>query len=204
MEANEAREASDQCAKALRDYISDNRIGETGSTASTPYPPLPISSRSEDQKGLSKWSFKLWNGTGSSNPGLQSAISPASNRPTLAESSSPQLTSPILSKKIGSFFGSRGGSISSISSTPSPQPSLPQMPSMYRGSSDASSTEEEEPMSPALESSTHVMVRDDSGSSMLTDLSGVLIGHGKEKDRQDEEVLRPLTPTATSGVSPAL
>ncbi|KAF9647419.1 hypothetical protein BDM02DRAFT_2700255 [Thelephora ganbajun] len=61
-EANEAREASEQCAKALRDYISEFRVGETGSSLSNTPPPPTTPAKADDSKSSSKWSFKLWNG----------------------------------------------------------------------------------------------------------------------------------------------
>lgn len=148
-EANEAREASEQCVKALRDYISEFRVGEAGSPPSNVPPPPTTPAKAEDAKVSSKWSFKLWNASNSnSNPSIASAT-PLSPPPTSFSVPSPVSPPqpPALTRKIGSFFSSRTGSVSSVGSLTTLPPA--QQPSMYRASSDVSSvTEEEEPSSP--------------------------------------------------------
>lgn len=151
-EANEAREASEQCAKALRDYISEFRVGEAGPSSDAPPPPT-TPAKGEDNKSSSKWSFKLWSGANSAiSPSITpvTPLSPPPSSSALSPMSSPQ--PPALTRKIGSFFGSRTGSVSSAASFTTPLPT--QEPSMYRASSDVSSvTEEEEPNSPYSDTS---------------------------------------------------
>lgn len=199
-EANEARDASEQCAKALRDFISENAVGVTGAPA--PQPPasllIPTTSKAEDPKSATKWGFKLWN-SATTPVDASSVVSPVSNRSSSGSAISQSASSPpLLSKKLGSFFGSRGSisSISSTSSQPAPIPPVPSLPSMYRGgSSDTSSAGEEEPRSPDLDSLVEVAVRENSNSSELAELA--LPVQGKD------DIYRNSTPTATSVVATA-
>jgi hypothetical protein len=131
-EANEAREASEQCAKALRDYISEFRVGEAGSSLSNTPPPPTTPAKAEDPKTSSKWSFKLWNG---GNSATSPPIAPATplSPPTSSLRSLPPVSSPqppALTRKIGSFFSSRTGSVSSVTSfaTPPPYPTTIDVP----------------------------------------------------------------------------
>lgn len=205
-EANEARDASEQCAKALRDYISENAVGESSAPAlptSRPSLLVPPATKADDPKSASKWSFKLWNGASSPNT---AAPPPAPSRPSLSSATSPQIPSaspPLLTKTLGSFFGTGRGSISSISSTSSQPPSAPSppgLPSMYRGESDASSAGEPEPRSPDLDSVAEVMVRETSTSSELSSLGGAAAEPVRAKTRSDEFA---VTPTATTAVGAA-
>lgn len=202
-EANEARDASEQCAKALRDYISENAVGESGASAPPPARPsllVPPAAKVEDPKSASKWSFKLWNGASSPNT---AAPPPAPSRPSLSSFTSPQVPAvspPLLTKTLGSLFGTGRGSISSISSTssqPASAPSPPGLPSMYRGESDASSAGESEPRSPDLDSVTEVMVRETSTSSELSGMGGS-IAEPNTKTRPDELAVTPTATTATA------
>jgi len=190
-EANEAREASEQCAKALRDYISEFRVGEAESSLSnTPLPPM-TPAKAEDPKGSSKWSFKLWNGGNSTtSPSITPAtpLSPPASSSALPPVPSPQ--PPALTKKFGSFFSSRNGSVSSTTSFTTPPP--PQ-PSMYRASSDVSSvTEEEEPNSPYSDTSktpARIVIR-----QFTTELPGSDADRGnayEQGKRSDELVSTP-------------
>jgi len=152
-EANEAREASEQCAKALRDYISEFRVGETASSLPNMPPPPTTPAKADDSKTSSKWSFKLWNGGNSAtSPCIAPAI-PLS--PPMSSSVLPPISPsqpPALSRKLGSFFSSRAGSVSSVTSFTTSPPT--QQPPMDRASSDVSSvTEEEEPNSPYSDTS---------------------------------------------------
>ena len=189
-EANEAREASEQCAKALRDYISEFRVGEAGSPSNLPPPPPTTSAKAEDAKAPSKWSFKLWNGSNSStSPPTPSAtpLSPPTSSSVLSPASSPQ--PPALTRKLGSFFSSRAGSVSSVTSLTAPLPT--HQPSMYRASSDVSSvTEEEEPSSPCSDTPAQVVIR-----QCTTGLSGSDLGGGSSfgEDKRPEDFVS--TPT---------
>ena len=193
-EANEAREASEQCAKALRDYISEFRVGETGSSLSNIPPPPPTTpAKVEDPKSSSKWSFKLWNGGNSAtSPSITPAIplSPPTSSSVLMPASSPQ--PPPLTRKIGSFFSSRTGSVSSTTSFTTPLPT--QQPSMYRASSDVSSvTEEEEPNSPYSDTSktpAQIVIRQFTTGLPGSDVDG---GNAYEQGKQSGDSVS--TPT---------
>lgn len=192
-EAKEALEASEQCAKALRDYISEFRVGEEGSSPSNMPPPPTTPAKAEDTKVSSKWSFKLWNGgnsTTSPSNAPTTPLSPPTSSSALSPASSPQ--PPALSRKIGSFFTSRTGSVSSVTSLTT----LPntQQPSIYRASSDVSSvTEEEEPSSPCSDTSktpAQVVIRQFSTGLPGSDVDG---GSSFGKDRESGEFVS--TPT---------
>jgi len=194
LEANEGREASEQCAKALRDYISEFRVGEAGSSLSAMPPPPTTSAKVEDPKVSSKWSFKLWNGGSSAtSPSLSPAapLSPPASASVLSPSSSPQ--PPALTKKIGSFFSSRTGSVSSVTPFTTPLPA--QQSSMYRASSDVSSvTEEEEPNSPFSDTSKtprRVVIRQCTTGSPGSDVDGERNAHAEGRESGD------FTPTPT-------
>lgn len=186
-EAHEARDASEQCAKALRDYISEFRVGEVGTSPSNAPPPPTTPAKGEDpNKGSSKWSFKLWNGTSSTTCSPVTPVlplSPPTSSSVLSPVSSPQ--PPALTRKIGSFFSSRTGSVSSVTSFTAPPPA--QQPSMYRASSDVSSvTEEEEPNSPYSDTPrapTQIVIRQYTAGSLGSDVyGGNLYETGKQSD----------------------
>lgn len=188
-EANEAREASEQCAKALRDYISEFRVGEAGSSPSNIPPPPNTPSKAEDPKVSSKWSFKLWNGGNSTtSPSISPAtpLSPPTSSSVLSPVSSPQ--PPALTRKLGSFFSSRAGSISSATSITTQQPSI------CRASSDVSSlTEEEEPNSPCSDGSrapAQIVIR-----QFTTGLSGSDVDGGESFERGKQSGDFASTPT---------
>jgi hypothetical protein len=192
-EANEAREASEQCVKALRDYISEFRVGEAGSSPSNIPPPPTTPAKVEDAKATSKWSFKLWNASNSNtNPSTATATpqSPPTSSSVLSPVSSPQ--PPALTRKIGSFFSSRTGSVSSAASLTALHSA--QQPSMYRASSDVSSvTEEEEPSSPCSDMSkapAQVVIRQCAIGLTRSDLDG---GSSFEKDKRSGGIVS--TPT---------
>ena len=183
-EANEAREASEQCVKALRDYISEFRVGEAGSSPSNIPPPPTTPAKAEDPKASSKWSFKLWNASNSPanpSPAPPTPQSPPTFSSVLSPVSSPQ--PPALTRKIGSFFSSRTGSVSSAASLTALPPV--QQPSIYRASSDVSSvTEEEEPTSPCSDISktpAQVVIRQCTAGLTGSDLDG---GSSFEKDKR--------------------
>jgi hypothetical protein len=172
IEANESREASEACAKALRDFI-----GETKSVKLPPMPTMTTGEEADTKKSVSGWgAFRMWKmdpaakpegsnnasaplasvGTrklwqidtaakGAPNSSGPASTSPSSGRATAAASAAP------FASKVGSFFGSRG-SISSIASSALPTPQLPSRKPSYT-ESDVSSMEESvaEPISPATE-----------------------------------------------------
>lgn len=184
-EANEAREASETCVNALREFIADNNVGAVDLNAKLPPPTISGGEEAETRSG---WGFKLWkadagpraqNTTGQlANPAMSSpVVSPAS-------SVSASVAQAPLARKIGGFFSSRTASISSAASLSSPTPiaSLPhlqtnaaQRESIY-SFSDASSVAE--PISPGsdidgLGSGPAVMGKD------VTNLPDLDVGHNK-------------------------
>lgn len=195
-EATEAKEASDTCVKALREFIAENNVGSNPdpSDSSSAKLSLAPSETSGEENGMKRantggWGFnKLWK--------VDTTVKPASG-PTSAGSAasimtpaapSPAVTAPAapLARKLGGFF-SRAGSISIPPpplQTNSSQPPILQdshRDSMY-SFSDASSVAE--PLSPTGEVNGNVMVRDVSTSSDLGS-AGASPNDVKESYQQD-------------------
>ncbi len=163
-EANEGKDASETCVKALREFISENNVGSSSIDSSIiptgePAPKKPFS-------GSGGWGFnKLWKVDTSVKP---TAGQPSATTPSAATSSSVnQMSSNTvpLTRKIGGFFGSRA-SVSSVASDASPQlqsnaaiASQPSHRTSIYSFSDASSVAE--PLSPTSEEAlhSHVAVR---------------------------------------------
>jgi hypothetical protein len=134
-EANEAKEASETCVIALRDFIAENNVGEAGPTTAMKLPPPPMMAIGEASKTGSAWGFKLW-GNGSVDSPLRSSAAPysasATQSPAVQASTTmdPPASATIgaapLSRKLGSFFSSR----SSISSNHSREQTPPQLPQL--------------------------------------------------------------------------
>ena len=139
-EANEAKEASETCVIALRDFIAENNVGAAGPTTATTLPPPPTMATGEaatadPRKTGSAWGFKLW-GNGSVDSPLRSSAAPYSASATQSPSTQTPATvdppasttigAPPLSRKLGSFFSSR----SSVSSNQSHEQNAPQLPQL--------------------------------------------------------------------------
>lgn len=138
-EANEAKEASETCVIALRDFIAENNVGAAESTTAMKLPPPPMmatgeASTADPRKTGSAWGFKLW-GNGSVDPPLRSSPAPHSASATQSSTQTSTTVDPPasaiigaapLSRKLGSFFSSR----SSISSNHSREQSSPQLPQL--------------------------------------------------------------------------
>jgi len=139
-EANEAKEASETCVIALRDFIAENNVGVTGPTTGMKLPSPPMMATGEEpgpdpRKAGSAWGFKLW-GNASADSQLKSIAAPYSA--SVTQSSSMQTSTTVdspasatigaapLSRKLGSFFSSR----SSISSNHSREQAPPQLPQL--------------------------------------------------------------------------
>jgi hypothetical protein len=188
-ESNEAREASEMCVKALRDFIGENNVGlsETNGLNSLKPPPTPpptmAKGHEEDESkkaggGVTGWGFKLWKDATLRTPSIpQSAAVPQPAPEPLPQAPAPATP---LSRKLGGLFGSRS-SASSVGSNPSYiDTASPQLQtnaarsvrdSMY-SFSDASSVTE--PISPPVELEVnmhpHLVVRD---VTNLSDLGSV-------------------------------
>ncbi|EIN06064.1 hypothetical protein PUNSTDRAFT_54350 [Punctularia strigosozonata HHB-11173 SS5] len=62
-ESNEAREASETCVKALREYIAQSNIGEGTSASAPSTAPVPVPIKRESSSSSSSgsgWGFRLW------------------------------------------------------------------------------------------------------------------------------------------------
>jgi hypothetical protein len=185
-EANEAQEASETCAKALRDFIAETQSSATQSE-SVKLPPMPTMTTGEEadaKKPSAGWgAFKLWKMEPAIHRDPNEGPAPVGTRrmwkvdPTArpapsgtgSDSSSPSTcTSSIaapFATKIGGFFTSRGSISSAMSSDrPAPQ-SLHLQPS--HNDSDTSSIQDSvvEPISPSDVPGAPVMVRSTSASS---------------------------------------
>ncbi|KAF8573762.1 hypothetical protein K439DRAFT_931590 [Ramaria rubella] len=176
-ESNEAREASESCVKALRDFIG--QVGGGGDTSgsgqeSVRLPPLPTDSGVKDLEAAPKaqkssgWGLKLWTGSSASSTIQTPTTTPSVRRPSMDsyrtmgsenDSASPSTAVP-LRNKLGFFFA-RGTSISSFSHPP---PDLHQEEPMLNGSDVSSLTEDmSEPISPAVEKTQTVFVQESTG-----------------------------------------
>ena len=125
-ESNEAREASETCARALREFIADNNIGVReldGGPSVIKLPPPPATTTGEEaetQKSAvsSGWGFgKLWRADhGTRTPSVTSVASlsfpvvPAT--PQTPQAISAPTPTP-LTRKLGSFFSPRSATSSS-------------------------------------------------------------------------------------------
>ncbi|KAJ7050554.1 hypothetical protein C8F01DRAFT_1178790 [Mycena amicta] len=161
-EANEAREASETCSAALREFIAGN-IG----TGEVKLPPLPAATTGDEEPDPSGhkrgWSgFKLWK--------VDTAVNRTSGPSSAATATGSPVVPPpaALSRKLTGFFSSRA-SISSIPSLAPLQTGHARATSVY-SVSDVSSLAE--PISPTTnEVGAEVRVRDAAGGS--PDLTGV-------------------------------
>ncbi|KAG1876622.1 hypothetical protein DFJ58DRAFT_755290 [Suillus subalutaceus] len=160
-ETNEAREASDTCIKALREFIEENQVGAVPKSL----PPLPAEvKKAPPPPAATGWGFKLWRADSLT----QSPVLP-----------SPFPVAPAAHTKLGDFFGTRA-----TAATASQTPQRVEQEPMYNGMSDTSSIEDSvaEPISPASERPRPVVyVRDttsvtsDSSRDLGVNLEGKLL-----------------------------
>ncbi|KAG2150232.1 uncharacterized protein EDB93DRAFT_1336926 [Suillus bovinus] len=150
-ETNEAREASDTCVKALREFIEENQVGAVPKSL----PPSPAEVKKlptptpAPAPAVTGWGFKLWRADSITQSPVLPSSSPAAPAAHTASPSLSSLTPPVpLSKKLGDFFGTRAPA-AAASKTPQRVEQEP----MYNGMSDTSSVEDSvtEPISPASE-----------------------------------------------------
>jgi hypothetical protein len=164
-EAKEAREASETCVQALRQFIAENNVGGADPApkeTAARLPPIPTMTHCNelDTKNLKRngsapsWGFRLWKGD---NGGLK----PTTSGSSAGASPTSSIVEP-LSKKLGGFFSSRTNTTSSASESPQP-------PAILRSESDTSSLVESvaEPISPTASDvpAPSILVRGFSGSS---------------------------------------
>ncbi|KAJ6581241.1 hypothetical protein B0H19DRAFT_1017934 [Mycena capillaripes] len=171
-EANEAREASETCVGALREFIAENNLG----SSAVKLPPLPATTTGDEMDANAQkkgWGFKLWKVDTSVKgaPGPASDVTASPILPSGANANSPPAPAAPLARKLTGFFGSRA-SISSVASSLAPLQTAP--PPRHRDSvyslSDASSLAE--PISPTSQggngADAGVRVRDVNGSPDLS------------------------------------
>ncbi|KAJ6485925.1 hypothetical protein C8R45DRAFT_998412 [Mycena sanguinolenta] len=203
-EANEAREASETCVVALREFIAENNLG---SGDAVKLPPLPATTTGGEEgeevrghkKSASGWGFKLWKAdTPSASP---VAPAPAAGIAQAQQQTQPGPGAP-LARKLTGFFGSRG-SVSSTTSSLAPlqtqQQPAPVSRQRTRDSvyslSDASSVAE--PISPTSQmagAGPNVRVREATGSGS-PELDNAAGEHVKEAQRMDDALSLRSTPS---------
>ncbi len=182
VEANEAKEASETCVKALRDFITTTQAGpsESGESSSMKLPPPPTMTNGEESDSDKKlvpsnsgWGFKLWKADSAQKSPPINAAAPSS--PPLISSSPPTQQTPTASapfSRLGSFFSSRA-SVTSTSSSCNQANAVHPHSNSYRDSMSAQSISVSdtssviEPLSPANENPGNVRVTivPDSGDS---------------------------------------
>ena len=133
IEAIEAKEASETCVKALREFIADNNVGavaagDASTVVSGPMKlPTPTTmttgeNGSDRAKPNGGWGFKLWGVDSpliSSMPFSASVAAPSPSGPVNSTLPPPVIAAAPLTRKIGGFFSSRS-SLSSNSSLQQP------------------------------------------------------------------------------------
>ncbi|KAF9499466.1 hypothetical protein BDN71DRAFT_1503174 [Pleurotus eryngii] len=122
-EAFEARDASDTCVKALREFIAENNVGTPEQPADLKPPPVPASVAWQDPASKAApanqgWGFKLWNTKATAAAAPAPAAAPPVAAPPAAVTSPESSTAETasISRKLGGFFSSRA-SVSSTNSS---------------------------------------------------------------------------------------
>lgn len=197
-EAYEAKEASEQCVKALRTFIVENAVGESTARDAEMRPKsVPVDARTQtEQKKAAGWSaLKLWRADTASTtqaPASMTFSAAAGDSPSLASATTPAVP---LSKVIGGFFSGRG---SFSSETPRKQDGRPynhQEP-MLNGS-DTDSDHEPEPLSPeTYPTSTH-------GSVFVHDISSIFSNSGVTSSLEPSAVKSAVSSEAVPKPLPA-
>ena len=163
-ETKEAKDASDSCVQALREFIADNNVGSP--TIGHANLPTDTSGR-KPFTGSTGWGFnKLWR--------VDTTMKPTSEQASMTTPTPTNQMSPAtvpLSRKIGGFFGSRAPSVSSMASDASPQMQSnaahpPQRASVYSFSDSSSLAEPLSPVSGEAQLS-HVVIRSSSDAGSM-------------------------------------
>lgn len=121
-EANEAKEASETCVSALREFIAENNVGLGPPLGGLKLPAAATAGdESESKKTGSGWGFKLWGNASDSSMKYNApyTASPASSAPMAPPPAmgppSATIAAPPLARKLGGFFTSRSSSSSNAS-----------------------------------------------------------------------------------------
>jgi hypothetical protein len=179
-EANEAREASETCVKALRDFIAENNVGLSSPRADVGSPGLrndDTDRRAASASGSSRWGFGGLFRAGE----VTSPVIPSRGTPTTV---SPIVATEPLSRKLGGLFGGRGSFSSATSAPPRSVPVVQE--GMYHSSDTSSTAESAEPASPRTDTSQMPITTMLSGTSYAS--SGVL-SLQNASDKNESEVL---------------
>lgn len=144
-EAQEAREASESCVRALRTFIAENSVGEQTARSSIRAATKPDVATPQQAGAASRWGFKLW----------ATPETPASSPYSGAPAPSP------VARKLTGFFSPR----SSISSTTAPA-LRPLSQATYQSDTSSIADSMTEPMSPASVPQANVHVQDAEGASI--------------------------------------
>jgi hypothetical protein len=178
-EANEAREASETCVKALRDFIAENNVGLSSSRVDVGSPGL----RNDDTdkkaaaSGSSRWGFGGLFRAGE----VTSPVIPSRGAPTAV---SPIVATEPLSRKLGGLFGGRGSFSSATSAQPRSVPVVQE--SMYHSSDTSSTAESAELASPRTDTS---QVQITTVLSGISDASSGVLSLQNASEKHDSEVL---------------
>ena len=206
-ETNEAREASETCARALREFIADNNIGVReieGGPSVIKLPPPPATTNGEEaaeaQKAASSsgWGFgKLWRADhGARTPSVTSVASYSLPVVPAAPQTPQGFSAPIptpLTRKLGSFFSPRSATSSTAMHAADGGGSAPNLQSnaaltSTRGSihsfSDASSITE--PVSPPSEPNGVAVMASMEANEPIAELEYAPSASGKDVQVRDE------------------
>lgn len=125
-EANEAKEASDMCVKALREFIAENQVGENTSGESStvklsPPPTMTNGQETDTNKKInvqsSGWGFKLWKAEGAPKTPVTNTTAPSSTPTTSSASIQQTFTTSAPFSRLGGFFSSRASVLSTTTSS---------------------------------------------------------------------------------------
>ena len=171
-EANEAREASETCVRALRNFIAENNVGpDAGSPVAR--------SDDADKKNVSGSGGSRWGFGGLFRAG--EVNTPVISGRGVSTSSSSSPTNEPLSRKLGGLFGGRGSFSSNNAVPPRGIPNVQE--AIYNSSDTASTAESAEPASPRMEISHMPITRVLSGTSSTSSGLSALRTTTDEKNR---------------------
>jgi hypothetical protein len=192
-EANEARDASETCVKALRDFITENGIGAGEAPAIPAAIATPKAQHQAKKPSVGGWgSFKLWQTSGavSAVPITSPPLASIPHSPDITTNSqgqaqagpSSQPPPQPLTRKLTGFFGARSSDYAASIASTNTNAAAPEVD----GTSE-SSVEEAEPISPVLgpQLSTRLVRTDSLPDNRITAT--------EPKNQSDETLVHPPT-----------